>query len=97
MAFPCNDFGAQEPKSNAEILDFARSKGATFPVLGKIACERGEETHPLYTFLKTPFSEESLKWNFKKYLCDANGEPIRSYTAKQDPLSFEEELVELLK
>jgi glutathione peroxidase-family protein len=52
LAFPCNNFGSQEPGSNSEIQAFARAKGATFPVLGKLECENADLTHPLYTYLK---------------------------------------------
>jgi len=44
MAFPCNNFGSQEPGSNTEILEFAKSKGSTFPVFGKLDCENSDKT-----------------------------------------------------
>ena len=44
MAFPCNNFGSQEPGSNAEILTFAKGKGVTFPVFGKLECEHHKKT-----------------------------------------------------
>lgn len=53
LAFPCNNFGAQEPGTNAEVLKFAEGKGATFPILGKLECENGDSTHALYKYLKT--------------------------------------------
>lgn len=100
IAFPCNSFGAQEPKENSEILEFARSKGAQFPVMGKIPCENGSDTHPLYTFLRsaTPDKvlEPSLKWNFAKFLCNADGVPVKGYLPKKNPLSFESDIVALL-
>lgn len=47
MAFPCNNFGSQEPGSNAEILTFAKGKGATFPVFGKLECENSVNTRKM--------------------------------------------------
>jgi glutathione peroxidase-family protein len=52
LAFPCNNFGGQEPGTNEEIQSFAISKGAKFPVLGKVECDNGDKTIPLYQFLK---------------------------------------------
>ena len=47
LAFPCNNFGSQEPGSNEEILAFAKGKGATFPVLGKLECENSDKTRKI--------------------------------------------------
>ena len=52
LAFPCNNFGGQEPKPNAEIQEFAKNKGATFPIFGKVECENGSLTHPLFQYIK---------------------------------------------
>jgi glutathione peroxidase len=52
LGFPCNNFGRQEPGTNSEIAAFAAGKGATFPILGKLECENGEQTAPLYQFLR---------------------------------------------
>ena len=88
LAFPCNDFGAQEPGSNAQVLDFARSKGATFPIMGKVTM-----AHPLYTFL-TNYSDNGITkgpmtWNFGKFLCDSEGIPVNRFGPRESPLSFE--------
>lgn len=53
LAFPCNNFGAQEPGTNKEVVDFVNKKGVTFPVLGKLECENGAMTAPLFTFLRS--------------------------------------------
>lgn len=51
LAFPCNNFGAQEPGSNEDIQGFAKYNEIKFPVLGKLECQNGDSTHPLYRFL----------------------------------------------
>lgn len=101
LAFPCNNFGKQEPGTNEEILAFAKSKGATFPVLGKVECENGAATHPVYKYLKSVLDNgmlgPSLKWNFTKFLCDAEGVPVKRYGPQESPLSFEKDIVALLE
>ncbi len=101
LAFPCNNFGKQEPKSNEEICTFARNeKRATFPVLGKLECDRGDRTHPLFSYLMNSLSGgifgSGLKWNFAKFLCDANGVPVKRYLPIISPWSIEKDIVELL-
>jgi len=100
LAFPCNDFGGQEPGSNAEVKAFAKSQGATFPILGKVGCESKGDTADIYKFLKAskkgPLGAETLLWNFAKFLCDAEGVPIKRYAPTSSPLSFENDIVKLL-
>ena len=71
LAFPCNSF-LQEPGTNEDVLAFIKSRGVTFPVLGKLECENGRSTNPLYKFLKQSGPSggvlgNSLKWNYTKY------------------------------
>lgn len=101
LAFPCNNFGKQEPKSNEEICEFARGqKHVTFPILGKLQCDNGDRTHPLYAFLKSSLSGgifgSGLLWNFAKFLCDADGVPVKRYLPITSPWSLEKDIVELL-
>lgn len=101
LAFPCNNFGGQEPGTNAEIQEFAKSKGATFPVLGKIECDNGEQTDPLYKYLKASLPNgiigQGLKWNFAKFLCNSEGVPVKRYLPTTSPLGIEADIQELLK
>ena len=93
LAFPCNQFGKQEPGSNVEIQEFARNKGATFPVLGKLEVN-GPGEDPLYTYLKSKkggLLGSAIKWNFGKFLC-ANGVPVKRYAPTDSPLSFEKDI-----
>ena len=86
LAFPCNQFGGQESKSNQEIQDFAQSYHVRFPVFDKINVN-GEDESPLYGYLKNNVKNRSLisrytghgiMWNFTKFLC-VDGVPIRRY------------------
>jgi glutathione peroxidase len=102
LAFPCNNFGNQEPGYNEAILSYARSeKAATFPVMGKLECDNGEQTHPLYKFLKSSLSGgvlgSGLKWNFAKFLCDAEGRPVKRYSPLYNPSSIEADILPLLQ
>lgn len=100
LAFPCNNFGGQEPGTNEEILQFAKDHGATYPVLGKLECDNGDKTHPVYQYLKGSLDNgiigQGLKWNFAKFLCDANGVPVKRYIPTTGPLAIEADIVELL-
>jgi glutathione peroxidase len=102
LAFPCNNFLNQEPGSGSEISAVIQSKGIKFPVFGKLECENRDLTHPLYQYLKLALKATSgwlgtsIKWNFTKFLCDSNGVPIKRYSPKQNPKSFEDDLNALL-
>lgn len=89
IAFPCNDFGAQEPKPIEEVVQFAQNKGATFSVMGKISM-----SHPMYQMLQG--AGQAITWNFGKFLCDASGTPVAQYQPNQAPLSFEADIAKLL-
>ena len=75
LGFPSNDFGAQEPGSNAEIAEYCRAAwGIRFPMFEKIRV-RGDEKHPLYAYLTNlpaPIGGE-VQWNFQKFLVDRDG------------------------
>lgn len=91
LGFPCNQFGAQEPGSDAEIKKFAQGKGAKFPLFSKIDVN-GPNAHPLYVKLKTEASNktlmsmfgEDIKWNFGKFLI-SNGKVIKRYEPTTSP------------
>jgi glutathione peroxidase len=91
--FPANNFGAQEPGTNAEIGAFCKSKfGVTFPMFGKISVA-GKDKAPLYQFLtdKTanPKTGGEIPWNFTKYLVDRNGKVLARFDAPVEPGSKE--------
>jgi glutathione peroxidase len=78
VGFPANNFGSQEPGSNAQIASFCQKNyGVTFPMMAKISV-KGNDMHPLYQFLtqkaKNGLEDNSVQWNFQKYLINSNGE-----------------------
>jgi glutathione peroxidase len=76
LAFPCDQFGHQEPGTDADISAFCdRTYAVTFPLFAKIEVN-GENAHPLYLWLKNQRSGllgSSIKWNFTKFLVDKTG------------------------
>lgn len=91
LGFPCNQFGAQEPGSNAEVKDFAIKKGLSKVLFAKIDVN-GPAAHPLYVKLKKEASNKTLlsmlgddiKWNFGKFLI-SNGKTITRYEPTTSP------------
>ena len=73
LAFPCNQFGAQEPGTNEEILEFATSKyGVTFPMFSKIEVN-GDGACELYQWLREQTDSADIGWNFEKFIIDRDG------------------------
>ncbi len=78
VGFPANNFGSQEPGSNAQIASFCQKNyGVTFPMMTKISV-KGNDMHPVYQFLtqkaKNGLEDSNVQWNFQKYLINSNGE-----------------------
>ena len=78
VGFPANNFGQQEPGTNAEISTFCElNYGVTFPMMSKISV-KGSDMHPLYQFLtqkaKNGLQDSNVEWNFQKYLLNEKGE-----------------------
>jgi glutathione peroxidase len=91
--FPANNFGGQEPGSNAEIGAFCKSKfGVTFPMFSKISVA-GKDKAPLYQFLTDkaahPKTGGEIPWNFTKYLVDRDGNVLARFDAAVEPGSKE--------
>ena len=100
LAFPCNQFGKQEPGSDKEIQEFCSLNFNTnFPVFSKIEVN-GNEAHPLYNFLTEAIPGllglESIKWNFTKFLIDQKGRPIARFAPNTSPEKIEPKIKELL-
>ncbi len=96
LGFPCNQFGAQEPGTNAEILEFAQSKyDVAFPMFAKIEVN-GDGACDLYNFLKAEKADEEGKagiaWNFTKFLIDGTGSVIARYGPKTTPEEIADQL-----
>jgi glutathione peroxidase len=100
LGFPCNQFGAQEPGSEAEIGSFCDSSyGVTFPMFAKIDVN-GAAAHPLYQHLKSAkpgvLGTEAIKWNFTKFLVDRQGQVVKRYAPNDKPEDIEADIVALL-
>jgi len=100
IAFPCNQFGAQEPGTNAEVCEFAKSKyNATFPIMSKIDVN-GSEADPLWEHLKTSqkgiLDTTGIKWNFTKFLVDKEGAVRGRYSSVTEPSAIAADIEKLL-
>ena len=85
VAFPCNDFGGQEPGSSAEIATFCTNTYAvTFPVMGKVQVKQGEGQSEAYSLLGTR-TGDLPGWNFGKYLVGKDGQPIAFFGTRTTP------------
>ena len=89
VAFPCNQFGAQEPGDAAEIANFCSlTYDVTFPVFGKVEVN-GANADPLYKYLKHEkpglLGLESIKWNFTKFLVDRDGRVVSRHAPTEKP------------
>lgn len=89
LGFPANNFGGQEPGTEAEIKEFCTLKyKVTFPMFAKISV-KGEDQHPLYNFLTSGEANPELKgditWNFNKFLVDRKGNVIARFSSKDKP------------
>lgn len=105
MAFPCNQFGSQEPGTHEEILDFVETNFGvgtkdkfTWFEKGHV---NGADTREVYSLLKSKLPAEDgstdIRWNFAKFLVDREGVPIKRYGPKEDPNSMIPDIEELLK
>jgi len=100
LAFPCNQFGKQEPGSNSEIQDFCSLNfDVSFPVLAKIDVN-GENEEPLFGHLKSEkpgiMGSKGIKWNFTKFLVDKNGQVLKRFSSKTTPSEIEKEIESIL-
>ncbi|MBP1918015.1 glutathione peroxidase [Youngiibacter multivorans] len=99
LGFPCNQFKSQEPGDEKDIKNFCEiNYGVSFPMFAKVDVN-GDDTHELFKYLKSETKGllgESVKWNFTKFLVDKDGRVIRRYAPTVEPLSIENDILELL-
>jgi glutathione peroxidase len=100
LGFPCNQFGAQEPGSAAQIAAFCeRNYGVSFPIFAKIEVN-GPGTHPLFRLLKSArtgfLGTRRIKWNFTKFLVDRKGSVVARYAPAANPLKLRAKIEALL-
>jgi glutathione peroxidase len=89
IGFPCNQFGAQDAGTNAEIGAFCqRNYGVSFAMMEKVEVN-GEGAHPLFKWLKTQapglLGSEAIKWNFTKFLVGKDGRVLKRYASMDAP------------
>jgi glutathione peroxidase len=100
LGFPSNQFGAQEPGSNAEIQEFCSTTyGVSFPVFGKIDVN-GDDADPLYAYLRTEApgdgDDNAIPWNFTKFLVDGEGAVVKRYGPMETPEQIADEIAAAL-
>lgn len=98
LAFPCNQFGAQEPGTHAEILEFARSRyDVNFPLFEKVEVN-GAGACALYRLLKDARADadgkRDIAWNFTKFLVDSDGRVVARFAPTVTPEEIGKELAE---
>jgi glutathione peroxidase len=89
VGFPANNFGGQEPGTEADIKAFCHDNySVTFPMSGKVSV-KGDDIAPLFKYLteaENPDFTGEIKWNFEKFLLDENGKLIHRFRSKTTPL-----------
>ncbi|KAJ8683645.1 hypothetical protein QAD02_019437 [Eretmocerus hayati] len=94
LAFPCNQFGKQEPATNEKICEFAEKRGVKFDMFEKIDVN-GSKAHPLYKYLKQQIAGPNgadIKWNFVKFIVDKSGKVVERHPSPANPLKLKENL-----
>lgn len=99
LGFPCNQFGNQEPGDEKSISEgCVINYGVSFQMFSKVDVN-GDHAHPLYKFLKNRlagFLGSRIKWNFTKFLIDANGKPVKRFSPTTKPSEIEKYLKTIL-
>lgn len=100
LGFPCNQFGGQDPDSNANIQQFCQvNYGVSFPMFAKIEVN-GEQAHPLFQYLKQQatglLGSEMIKWNFTKFLIAKDGTVFKRYAPTTKPEDISNDIEQLL-
>jgi len=101
LAFPCNQFGGQEPGSDDQIQQFCKlTYDVSFPVLAKVQVN-GPDSDPVFVHLKKQapglLGSEGIKWNFTKFLIDTDGRVVERYAPTTSPSAIAKDIEPLLK
>ncbi|GGW88239.1 glutathione peroxidase [Alteromonas halophila] len=100
LAFPCDQFGHQEPGSDNEIQQFCEMNfGVSFPLFSKVDVN-GNDAHPLFVELKQEapgfLGSRRIKWNFTKFLVDRHGHVVERFGSTTTPARIEDRIAELV-
>ena len=100
LAFPCNQFGGQEPGDAEEIAEFCKVNfGLTFPLMAKVDVN-GDQASPLFDWMKGEapglMGSKAIKWNFTKFLIDREGNVVKRYGPADAPKAIAKDIEKLL-
>ncbi|MBX7481122.1 glutathione peroxidase [Qipengyuania qiaonensis] len=100
LAFPCNQFGNQEPGDAGEIAEFCKVNfGLTFPLMAKVDVN-GDNASPLFDWMKKEkpglMGSKAIKWNFTKFLIDREGNVVKRYAPTDAPKTIAKDIEKLL-
>ncbi len=100
LAFPCNQFGGQEPGNADEIAEFCKVNfGLTFPLMAKVEVN-GDNASPLFDWMKAEkpglMGSKAIKWNFTKFLIDREGNVVKRYGPTDAPKTIAKDIEKLL-
>ncbi len=99
LGFPCDQFGGQNPGEDADTATFCeRNFGVTFPLFSEIEVN-GDGAHPLYRWMKEEkggLAGSKIKWNFTKFLIDADGQVVKRYGSTTTPDKIKTDIEKLL-
>ena len=100
LGFPCNQFGGQEPGTEADITSFCElNYGVNFPMFAKVDV-KGDKAHPLYTYMteQAPglLGMKAVKWNFTKVLIGKDGKVVGRFAPQTKPVDLEVEIEKVL-
>ena len=100
LAFPCNQFGGQEPGSDKDIQQFCElNYGVSFPVMAKLTVN-GPDASPLFEHLKDSarglMKTRAIKWNFTKFLVNKDGDVVKRYAPRTKPSAIANSIEDLL-
>ena len=98
LFFPCNQFGSQEPGSNADVKSFAAKQGFKGVMLAKVDVN-GPSAEPLFQFMKQKqggLLTSDIKWNFSKFLVDREGNVVGRYASTATPESLKKDIEKYL-
>lgn len=100
LGFPCNQFAKQEPGNAADIQQFCQlNYGVSFPMFDKVDVN-GANAHPIFAYLTNAlrgFPGKKVKWNFTKFVIDANGKPVKRFGPQVKPKNMEAFLLKLMQ
>lgn len=96
LGFPCNQFGAQEPGTEAQIAQFCESRfRVDFPMFAKISVN-GPDAHPLFAWLRKDTGGADIGWNFAKFLVNGEGAILKRYAPTDTPEAIDADIARAL-